>query len=147
MTIIFKIILTLHRVNGDSPPPSQFFHHLIHIFDNFHNLHSPILLSILLFLDHPLKKIWVRKEYRSCTSHAWVLRKEAQLPNSTIFSWFILSFTYQHDQPLPWKWVWSAFVSLSFNPKTCWAHNLHYLSKTNIVILHFWNIHLKKNHI
>ena len=28
MAITFKIISTLHRVNGDSPPPSQIFNHL-----------------------------------------------------------------------------------------------------------------------
>ena len=53
----FKITSTLHRVHGDSPPPSQIFNHLVH---NFHNIHSPILLHILLFLFHQPKKnsIW-----------------------------------------------------------------------------------------
>ena len=50
MTIIFKIILTLHRVNGDSPPLSQIFNHLVH------NFHSPIWIHILLFLFHQPKK-------------------------------------------------------------------------------------------
>ena len=57
MTIIFKIIFTLHRVHGDSPPSSQISNHLVH---NFHNIHSPILRHILLFLSHQLKTnlIW-----------------------------------------------------------------------------------------
>ena len=40
------------RVNGDSPPPSQIFNlliHLVHLFHNFLNIHSLILLPILLF--------------------------------------------------------------------------------------------------
>ena len=49
MTIISKIIFTLHRVNRNSPPLSQIFNHIVHNFHNFHNIHSPILLSILLF--------------------------------------------------------------------------------------------------
>ena len=53
MSIIFKIISTRHRVNGDSSPPSQIFHHLVH---NFYSIHSPILHLILLFQDNPLKK-------------------------------------------------------------------------------------------
>jgi len=61
------------------------------------------------------RKIWVRKEYRSCTSHAWVLTKEAQFTNSTIFSWFILSFTYStwptfypENEYGVLSWVWAS---------------------------------------
>jgi len=57
MTIIFKIISTLHRINENSPPPSQIFNRLVH---NFHKVHSSILVHILLFLFHQPKKnlIW-----------------------------------------------------------------------------------------
>ena len=103
MTIISKIILTLQRVNGDSPPPSQIFHHLVHNFHNLYNLHFPTL-----------KKNLIRKKYRSHASHAWVPTKEAQLPNSTIFSRFILSSTYlkwtticpvNEYEMLAWVWA------------------------------------------
>ena len=50
----FKIISTLHRVNGDSPPLSQIFNRLVH---NFHKVHSLILVQVLLFLFHQPKKI------------------------------------------------------------------------------------------
>ena len=43
MTIIFKIISTLHRVNGDSPPPSPIFNQLvllIHIVHNISKIHT-----------------------------------------------------------------------------------------------------------
>jgi len=53
MIIIFKIISTLHRVNGDLPPLSQIFNHLIH---NFHNIHSLILIHILLFPIPPTEE-------------------------------------------------------------------------------------------
>ena len=44
MTKIFRIISTLDKVNVDSPPPGLIFNHLVY---NFHNIHFPILLSIL----------------------------------------------------------------------------------------------------
>ena len=53
MIIIFKITSVLHKVHGDSPIPSQIVNHIVH---NFHNIYSPILLYILLFLNHQLKK-------------------------------------------------------------------------------------------
>ena len=43
MIQIFKIIFTLHRVSGDSPPPSYIINYLVH------HLLSYILLHILLF--------------------------------------------------------------------------------------------------
>jgi len=49
----FKIISTLHRVHGDSTPPSLIFNHLLY---NFHIIHSLVLLHILLFLFHQLRK-------------------------------------------------------------------------------------------
>jgi len=66
MTLIFKMTSTLHRVHEDSPPPSQIFNHLVH---NFYNIHSPILLHILLFLFHQLKKnlIW-KGVWKPCLS-------------------------------------------------------------------------------
>ena len=62
MTIIFKIIST-HRFNGDSTPPSPIFNHLVH------NFYSPILVHILLFLFHKLKKnlIW-KGVWKPCLS-------------------------------------------------------------------------------
>jgi len=43
MIIISKIISTLHRVNGDSPPPSPIFNHLvllIHLVHNISKIHT-----------------------------------------------------------------------------------------------------------
>ena len=54
----FKNNFHFHRVNTDSPLPSQIFNHLVH---NFHNIHSPIFLPILFFYKTHRRKIWVRK--------------------------------------------------------------------------------------
>ena len=84
MTIIFKIISTLHRVNGDSPLPSQIFNHLVR---NFRNIHSPILLIILLFQNHPLKKIRFEKEMEV------ILESQQQIQN------LLNSQSFSHQTP------------------------------------------------
>ena len=54
MTVISKIISTRHRVNGDSPPPSLIFNHLVHNFHNFHNF--PNFASYTPFPGPPIEE-------------------------------------------------------------------------------------------
>ena len=71
MTIIFKIF-TLYRVNGDSPPPSQISVILSIIFAIFI---PQFCFLYSFFITTNRRKIWIRKEYGSCTSHDWVPTK------------------------------------------------------------------------
>ena len=79
-----------------------------------------------------------------------MLESQQKKLNSPISQYFHDSSSVspiKNNQPSTLKTSRSAFMSLSFNLITCWTHNLHYLSKTKILILSFWTIHLKKNHI
>ena len=82
MTIIFKIIITLQRVNGDLPPPSQIFNHLIH---NFHNIHSLILIHILFFVPPTREKSDLEKSIET------ILESQQQIQN------FLNSQSFPHQ--------------------------------------------------
>jgi len=87
------------------------------------------------------RKIRVRKKYKSRTSNAWVPTKEAQFTNITIFSWFILSFTFSkwpticpENEYGVLSWVWaliSKHVGLTIFTIFSKSRFLYYLSRAS----------------
>ena len=93
MTIISKIIFTLHRVNRDSTPPSQIFNHLVHNFHNSYNIHFPLHFLYSFSRTTNWRKIRVRKEYRSQPIRGRATSENVGLSNFTIFLRVLLSST------------------------------------------------------
>jgi len=133
MTIIFEIISTLHRVNGDSTSPSQIFNHLVY---NFHNIHSLISLPILFSRTTN----WSELE-KSIKVNLQKVKRQFQKIMASQFHNIFKSLTQFHLFKmiihLSWNWLQNSCVSLSDNLKTCWTYTLHNIFKTKIPTLFF----------
>ena len=157
ITIVSKIISTLHRVNGDSPPPSPIFNQLvllIHLVHNISQIHTQ-------FHQFKIETINLENEY------SWVRATITKFDGLTIYHKFqnkTSSFqvqSQQNDEPIDYEKLLEAMPQAQITPnhdidimvKTHHSHPLiipnvanHSVEPKNHVVLEnkipFWHPHL-----
>ena len=133
MIIIFKIIFTLHRVNGDSTPSSQIFKHLVH---NFHNIHPPVLLHILFFLESPIEeKFELEKSMKDVQTMLESQQNKLDSQYSQIFTYhasFIPFLQQSTEEKSELEKSIEAMQRPNENFRKCWPPQFHNIFKSHI---------------
>ena len=133
MTIIFTTILTLHRVNGDSPPPSLIFNqlvlliHLVHNISKIHTHNHQFKIKnhqSLEMMEMSMHESKQQSQNRKPSILEMIMRKSKQQSQNLTDSQFHHEFhnntssfqvqSQQNDEPIDYKKILEAMTQARF---------------------------------